>query len=75
MRNETLHAKAVRLAEGGIVEINGHFVRAIDVVREVNPCDLCEMDSACHAEMAELCEEVDEYTQSSHILIFAYKQK
>lgn len=72
---ESLHAKAVRLAEGGVVEINGHFVRAIDVVGDNNPCELCDMDSVCHMEMVDLCAEVDAYTRSPHILKFAYKQK
>ena len=72
---DTLYAKAVRLAEGGVVEIGGHFVRAIDVVCEDNPCYLCEMDSACNEEMGDLCAEVDGYTRSRHILKFAYKQK
>lgn len=72
---DTLHAKAVRLAEGGIVEIDGHFVRAIDVVGDVNPCELCEMDSVCRMEMTNLCAEVDGYTRSPHILKFANKQK
>lgn len=72
---DTLYAKAVRLAEGGVVEINGHFVRAVDVVGEVNPCNLCDMDSVCRMDMTDLCAEVDGYTHSLHILKFAYKQK
>lgn len=72
---DRLYAKAVRLAEGGIVETEGHFVRAISVVGTDNPCELCDMDSACHEEMSNLCAEVDAYTRSLHILKFAYKQK
>ena len=71
---DTLHAKAVRLAEGGVVEINGHFVRGIGVVCVDNPCYLCGMDSACNEDMSNLCQEVDVYTHSPHILKFAYKQ-
>lgn len=71
---DTLYAKAVRLAEGGVVEINGHFVRAIGVVGEDLPCYLCEMDSICHEDMSDLCAEVDNYTHSPHILKLAYKQ-
>lgn len=72
---DTLYAKAVRLAEGGVVEIGGHFVRAIEVVRTDCPCDLCDMDSACYMHMRDLCAEVERYTRSPHILKFAYKQK
>ena len=72
---DTLYAKAVRLAEGGVVEISGHFVRSIDVVCEGDTCYLCDMDSACDMDMCDLCAEVDGYTRSPHILKFAYKQK
>lgn len=71
---DTLYAKAVRLAEGGVVEINGHFVKAIDVEDAENPCDVCNMDSVCRMEMADLCAEVDGYTRSPHYLKFAYEQ-
>lgn len=70
---DTLYAKAVRLAEGGVVEINGHFVKAIDIEGVDNPCIVCEMDSICRLEMADLCAEVDGYTRSPHILRLAYK--
>lgn len=74
-KKDTLYAKAVRLAEGGIVDINSHFVRAIGVVCVDCPCHLCDMDSACNEDMSNLCHEVDVYTHSPHILKFAYKQK
>ena len=72
---DTLYAMAVILAEGGVVEINSHFVRAIGVVCVDCPCNLCDMDSACNEDMSNLCAEVDGYTRSNHILKFAYKQK
>lgn len=70
---DPLYEKAVRLAEGGIVEIAGHFVKAMNVPRDENPCKLCNMDSVCHMEMVDLCAEVDGYTRSPHILKFAYE--
>ena len=75
MKVDTLHAKAVRLAEGGIVEIAGHFVRAVNVPYAENPCEHCEMDSVCRMEMNDLCAELDAYTRSKNLLKFAYKQK
>lgn len=71
----SLHDKAVRLAEGGIVEIAGHFVRAINIPDAENPCIHCEMDSACRMEMSDLCAELDAYTHSMHLLKFAYKKR
>ena len=72
---DPLYAKAIRLVEGGVVEINGHFVRAIGVISEDSPCYLCDMDSACNEDMSNLCHEVDVYTHSPHILKFACTQK
>lgn len=72
---DTLYAKAVRLAEGGVVEIAGHFVRAVNVPNAENPCMECEMDSACRMEMTDLCAELDAYTRSKNLLKFAYKKK
>lgn len=75
MKHDPLYEKAVRLAEGGIVEIAGHFVRAVNVPAAECPCDLCEMDSACRMEMTDLCAELDAYTRSKNLLKFAYKKK
>ena len=72
---DTLYAKAVRLAEGGIVECGGYAIKAKDVGQEENPCYLCSMDSACTMDLADLCAEVDGYTRSKHIIMFAYEQK
>lgn len=71
----SLHDKAVRLCEGGVVECDGHFVRAIKIPLEIEACMNCDMDSACLGEMANLCCECDEYEGITHILKFAYKQK
>lgn len=73
MKNEiSVHDKAIRLIEGGIVSCNGHSVRAIDVIDTDNPCMLCDMDSACNMDMVELCAECDSITHSKHILKFAH---
>lgn len=62
-KKESLHDKAIRLVEGGIVQVDGHAVRAIKAPIDENPCDVCEMDCLCHrldnTEMAYLCEDVD----------------
>ena len=68
----SLHKKAIRLLEGGIVECSGHAVRAINVHGDVNPCMLCDMDSACDYEMFDLCAECDGITHTMHILKFAH---
>lgn len=69
----TLHDKAIRLLEGGVVEIEGHFVKAIQVADDVRPCKLCNMDSACNMNMSELCAEVEIISRKQYILKFAYE--
>lgn len=75
-KNElTLHDKAVRLCEGGVVECEGHFVRAVRLPSGVESCENCDMDSACRYYMSRLCYECDLYEGENHILKFAYKKK
>lgn len=64
----SVHEKALRLIEGGIVACNGLPVRAIDFVGEGIACNYCEMDSACHNEMVDLCLECDTITRSRHYM-------
>ena len=64
----TLHEKAVRLSEGGAVEIDSLVVRAKIVGNDIMPCDLCDMDCLCHGDMIDLCSELDSYDGFKHIL-------
>lgn len=59
--NKMIHEKAIRLLEGGIVEVDGLFVRAVRIDVMYDTCDLCEMDSLCHfgTEMLDVCKECD----------------
>lgn len=68
-----LHDKAIRLLEGGIVEIDGHFVKASEVEDVDNPCELCNMDSACRMNMTDLCGEVESISRKRYLLKFAYE--
>lgn len=65
----TVHDKAVKLAEGLFVEIDGHIVAARIAPDDLLPCDICQMDCICHAEMAEVCEEVDHIKQMDTYLV------
>lgn len=64
----TLHEMAVRLSEGGAVQIYGLFVMAKRVNDDDMPCELCDMDSLCRGKMVDLCSEVDIYDGFKHIL-------
>lgn len=69
----TLHEKAIRLCEGGVVECSGHYVRAKEIHEGFNACMECSMDSACDMEMCDLCAECDGLTHTKHILLFNHK--
>lgn len=72
-KKETLHAKAVALCEGRIVQCGGLFVKAITIPPEQWSCYFCEMNSVCNMEMTNLCAECDGYDHQKHILKFAYQ--
>lgn len=64
----SVHEKALRLIEGGIVDCNGLSVRAIKIPYDDNPCMVCEMDSICNEVMINLCGECDDITHTKHYL-------
>lgn len=70
MKN-SIHEKAIRLVEGGIVDVDGHSVQLVKDPDIFNPCYCCEMDSICHSgtEMCSVCEECDNITQMSCFLV------
>jgi hypothetical protein len=68
-----LHDKAIGLIEGGVVEIDGHFVKASKVEGVNNPCEVCNMDSACRMNMVDLCAECETISRKRYLLKFAYE--
>lgn len=75
--NETksIHDKAIRLIEGGHVEQNGLWVRAIEVPIGFDTCQECDMDSLCDASMSNLCVECESITNKYYLLKLVSKQK
>ena len=58
MKNkQSIHEKAIRLIEGGIVEVDGHSVRLVEMPDMFDTCNYCEMDCLCHigTEMYYVC--------------------
>lgn len=70
-KNSTLHEKAIRLVEGGIVEVSGISVIMRHEPDIFNPCFVCDMDSLCHSgnEICKLCQECDLITGEDCCLI------
>ena len=60
-REKEIHEKAVRLIEGGIVEVDGHSVKMKRSYDKFTPCSDCEMDCLCHSgkDISDLCLECD----------------
>lgn len=70
-KTPTLHDLAVRLCEGGIVEVGGVSVGLGLDSYIFDPCFVCEMDSLCHKgnDVCNLCEECDQLTKKDCFLI------
>lgn len=67
----SIHDKAIRLLEGGIVEVDGHCVKYGGRGLVFRPCFKCKMDCLCHngTEMAEVCAECDSITGHDCFLV------
>lgn len=57
----TVHDKAIRLLEGGVVNIEGNWFRLIRFPDyfDDNPCMECDLDSICSIEHTDVCAECD----------------
>lgn len=67
---QSIHEKAIRLIEGGIVEVDGHSVSLVKIPDSIDTCYHCEMDCLCHigTEMCDVCIECVEITKKNCIL-------
>lgn len=67
---QSIHEKAIRLIEGGIVEVDGHSVSLVVIPDSIDTCYHCEMDCLCHTgtEMCDVCIECVEISKKNCIL-------
>lgn len=65
MKQQTIHEKAIRLIEGGQVNVDGHCVILYATSGGLDVCLACDMDSICrsNSEMSLVCRECDYITQ------------
>lgn len=70
----SVHDKAIRLLEGGIVEIQGDWFSLIQLPEDFDdvPCIECELDSICRIEIADVCSECDAISNRNCILRLAH---
>ena len=66
---KTIHEKAIRLLEGGLVEIDGLVFSIDEAGPEVDPCYDCQLDSICSQNILSVCFEADVITNTYHKLI------
>lgn len=71
----TIHEKAIRLVEGGIVEIEADWfrLRKLPDYYEGISCLECDLDSICHDEHADVCEECEVISNRRCYLQLAHK--
>lgn len=64
-KKDSIHEKAIRLVEGGVVDVDGHSVKLVKLPYLCDPCFCCEMDCLCHigTEICSVCEECDAITR------------
>ena len=69
---QSIHEKAIRLIEGGIVDVDGHSVKLVNVPDGFDTCNSCEMDCLCHigTEMCYVCIECVGISKKNCILKF-----
>lgn len=67
---QSVHEKAIRLIEGGIVDVDGHSVRLNKDDSELLSCELCDMDCLCHigTQMCSVCIECCTISKKNCIL-------
>lgn len=77
MGKMTVHKKAIRLVEGGIVEIVGNWfrLRRFPDYYDDNPCMECELDSICQLDHIDICGECEAITGQRCCLQMAQKKQ
>lgn len=76
MKEKEIHNKAIRLLEGGIVEVDGHWVKLCQHEGDELACLICTMDSVCYedCDMNTICALCDAMNGAHNYLKFAYEK-
>ena len=74
MKEKEIHDKAIRLLEGGNVEVDGYAVTLRKCPSDITACNICEMDSICRigTEMYSVCMECDMISHDNCFLRFTH---
>lgn len=73
----TIHDKAIRLREGGIVGMNADYFVAVEnnYADTHFSCDLCDLDCLCVGEVAVVCAELNQWQDNRWFLKLASQAK
>ena len=73
----TIHDKAIRLLEGGVVEIDCNWFRVRQLPDDFddNPCLECNLDSICGMEHTDVCGECEAISKKRCCLQLASENK
>lgn len=75
--SKSIHDKAIRLLEGGIVEIDSdwfYLKKLPDYYNDI-ACNECSLDSICKTDHATICGECDAISNRKCFLQLAHKNK
>ena len=61
MKEKELREKVALLHDGQVVQIEGDFFQAVRLPEywDESPCNICELDSICHDDITDVCNELD----------------
>lgn len=60
MVHKKLYNKIALLKSGQVVQLGDDFFRARPISRQdIDPCDVCQLDSICHGFVRDVCKELD----------------
>lgn len=65
----SVHEMAIRLLEGGIVEIDNLCFSMTEIEGDDIACTYCSIDSICSKNIIDVCLEADLITRTRHIMI------
>lgn len=69
LNKQSVHEQAIRLLEGGIVELDNLCFSMTEVDSDDEACWVCELDSICSQNIINVCVEADNITHTRHKMI------
>lgn len=68
-KEDSVHDKAIRLLEGGLVEIDNLVFSIEETDGLSGVCECCQLDSICSRNIQDVCAEADSITHTQHKMV------